>query len=150
MSAGTSTFETRPSPITAPPPAATSVAPTTPPISACEELEGSPKYHVIRFQVIAPIRPGEHDLRRVITPESTIPFATVAATSSEMNAPTKLRMAAQRDRDARRDRARRDRGRDDVRRVVESVGEVERERRHDDDHEDQVTIHPKLQSAQSL
>ena len=27
-------------------PWATSIAPTIPPISACEELEGSPKYHV--------------------------------------------------------------------------------------------------------
>ena len=35
-----------------------SAAPTRPPISACEEDEGSPKYQVIRFQVIAPSRPA--------------------------------------------------------------------------------------------
>ena len=28
-----------------------------PPNSACDELVGSPKYHVIRFQVMAPMRP---------------------------------------------------------------------------------------------
>ena len=33
-------------------------APTRPPMSACEEDDGSPKYHVIRFQVIAPSNPA--------------------------------------------------------------------------------------------
>ena len=40
---------------------AASAAPTSPPISACEDDEGSPKYQVIRFQAIAPISAGEHD-----------------------------------------------------------------------------------------
>ena len=30
-------------------------APTRPPINACEELEGMPYHHVIRFQTIAPV-----------------------------------------------------------------------------------------------
>ena len=36
-------------------PAAAIAAPTTPPISACDELDGSPYHHVTRFQAIAPI-----------------------------------------------------------------------------------------------
>jgi hypothetical protein len=31
-------------------------APTRPPMRACDDDEGSPKYQVIRFQVIAPMR----------------------------------------------------------------------------------------------
>ena len=42
-----------------PAPAATKVAPTTPPISACELEDGSPKYQVIRFQAIAPTSPAK-------------------------------------------------------------------------------------------
>ena len=47
----------------------------------------------MRFQAIAPISPPKTTVG-VIAPASTIPPATVAATSSEMNAPMKLRMAA--------------------------------------------------------
>jgi hypothetical protein len=36
-------------------PALATVAPINPPISACDELDGMPKYQVIRFQLIAPI-----------------------------------------------------------------------------------------------
>src|SRR5579884_2684073 len=36
------------------PPAEASVAPHRPPISACDELDGRPNHHVIRFQTIAP------------------------------------------------------------------------------------------------
>src|SRR5262245_11019691 len=64
-----------------------------PPISACEELDGRPKYQVIRFHAIAPTRPA-NTARRVIEFGSTTSLATVAATASEMNAPTKFRIAA--------------------------------------------------------
>ena len=74
-------------------PTAAKAEPTTPPINACDELDGRPKYQVIRFQVIAPIRPAK-TIVGVITPASTTSLATVAATSSEMNAPAKLRIAA--------------------------------------------------------
>jgi hypothetical protein len=73
---------------TAEPPAATSVEPTTPPMSACEEDEGRPNHHVARFQQIAPTRPPETTVG-VMASASTIPPATVAATLSEMNAPTR-------------------------------------------------------------
>src|ERR671914_325906 len=92
-SAGIATLDTRPSPFTALAPSATNAAPTTPPISACDELDGSPKYQVIRFQEMAPTSPP-NTMIGVTRSASTMPCATVAATSSEMNAPTKLRMAA--------------------------------------------------------
>ena len=84
---------TSPAPITACAPSATNAAPTTPPISACEELDGRPKYQVTRFQAIAPIRPAK-TISGVIRSASTMPCATVAATASERNAPAKLRTAA--------------------------------------------------------
>ena len=69
-----------------------------PPISACEDDDGSPNHHVVRFQAIAPMSPPKTTVG-VIAPASTIPPATVAATFSEMNAPTKFRIAATRDGD---------------------------------------------------
>ena len=45
-----------------------------------------------RFQAIAPIRPPK-TIVEVIASADTMPLATVAATSSETNAPTKLRTA---------------------------------------------------------
>ena len=39
-------------------PSATKTAPTIPPISAWDELDGKPKYHVIRFHAIAPTSPA--------------------------------------------------------------------------------------------
>src|SRR5688572_14991350 len=91
--AGISTFPRIPSPKTASAPAAKNDAPTTPPIRACELDDGSPKYQVVRFQVIAPTRPAKITVV-VIAPASTTSLATVAATSSEMKAPAKFRMAA--------------------------------------------------------
>ena len=79
--------------ITAPIPTAAIIAPSTPPISACEEDDGMLKYHVTRFQRIAPISPAKTigDRRPSC---STIPLAIVAATVIEMNAPTKFSTAA--------------------------------------------------------
>ncbi len=82
-----------PSPKIASAPAATKVAPTTPPIRACELDDGRPKYQVVRFQAIAPISPAKITVV-VIAAASTTSSATVAATSSEMKAPAKLSIAA--------------------------------------------------------
>src|SRR5919204_5909676 len=92
---GTITFSTRPSPCTAFAPSAAKAAPTRPPISACDELDGRPKYHVARFQAIAPMSPAKTTVV-VAAPDSTIPLPTVAATFSEMNAPAKLSTADRR------------------------------------------------------
>src|SRR3954454_5692761 len=88
-SAGTMTFSTSPLQSTAEPPWAASVAPTIPPISACDDEEGRPNHQVARFQAIAPIRPA-NTVSSVIVPASTIPLAIVAATCSDRNAPTKF------------------------------------------------------------
>jgi hypothetical protein len=92
ISAGISSFESSLSPDTPSVPTATTTAPTTPPINACDELDGRPKYHVARFQMIAPIRPPK-TISGVTIVGSTKSFATVAATSSEMKAPAKLSSA---------------------------------------------------------
>ena len=82
-----------PEPYTALLPSATNAEPTTPPISACEDEDGRPKYQVARFHAIAPIRPAK-TIAGVMRSASTMPLAIVAATSSEMNAPAKFRTAA--------------------------------------------------------
>src|ERR671923_1090563 len=74
-------------------PSATKTAPTIPPISAWDELDGSPKYQVIRFQAIAATRPP-NTASRPIEDGSTTSSATVAATWSEIKAPMKFRIAA--------------------------------------------------------
>src|SRR4051794_36094306 len=89
--AGIATFSTSPLHSTVPP--AASVTPTIPPISACEDDEGSPNHHVVRFQAIAPTSPA-NTVSSVTDPESTMPLAIVAATASERKAPTKLRLEA--------------------------------------------------------
>src|SRR3954454_12886668 len=93
ITAGISTLPTSPSANTASRPAAATAEPTTPPISACEELDGRPKYQVIRFQEIAPISPAKTTVG-VTTAASTTSLATVAATEIEMKAPTKLSIEA--------------------------------------------------------
>src|SRR5215217_5552909 len=86
---GMTTFSTSPEPITALDPSAANAEPTTPPISACEDDDGSPKYQVSRFQKIAPIRPAK-TIGSVIRSALTMPVAIVAATASDRNAPTKF------------------------------------------------------------
>src|SRR5262249_57023758 len=65
-----------------------------PPMSACDELVGSPQYHVIRSQAIAPMRPA-----RIVhwstTLASTTPLPTVFATCTpKPKAAMKLKKAA--------------------------------------------------------
>src|SRR3954471_24182418 len=86
-------FSTSPLQSTAGAPPDASVAPTIPPIRACEDEEGRPNHQVARFQAIAPIRPAK-TVRRVTDPESTMPLAIVAATESDRKAPRKFRLAA--------------------------------------------------------
>src|SRR5437660_7603963 len=87
--AGRITLATRLCHLTAWPPAAASIAPITPPISACDELDGIPKNQVSRFQTIAPIRPAATTVS-VTSLVSTRPLAIVAATARDRNAPTRL------------------------------------------------------------
>ena len=70
-------------------------APISPPISACEDDEGSPKYQVTRFQAIAPSS-AENTTTSPSVPVgvSMIPAPTVAATLVETSAPTTFITAA--------------------------------------------------------
>ena len=71
------------------PPTAAIIAPTMPPISACDELDGMPSSQVNRFQVMPPTKPANTN-SRVTRPESTSPLAMVAATAVDRNAPTRF------------------------------------------------------------
>ena len=55
---GTMTLSKTPLQMTPSTPAEAIIAPMRPPKSACEELEGMPKYQVARFQTTAPISVG--------------------------------------------------------------------------------------------
>src|SRR3954469_4501145 len=69
--------------------------PTRPPIRACDDDEGRPKYQVIRFQLIAPISAAK-TISRPSLPwgGSMIPAPTVLATSVDSSAPTRFITAA--------------------------------------------------------
>src|ERR1035437_11071362 len=70
-------FEPQSSP---PNPAFPTAAPAKPPISACDELDGMPQYHVMRFQVIAPSSPARITLGVTISC-TTNPLLTALATA---------------------------------------------------------------------
>src|SRR6476619_4157483 len=74
-------------------PPATHVAPIRPPNNACDELEGRPKYQVVKFHRMAPTRPAKitTGLMRV---SSTRPPEIVFATWTDRKAPARFRHAA--------------------------------------------------------
>src|SRR6266545_6003072 len=64
-------------------------------MSACDELVGNPKYHVMRSQMIAPASPPRMTAKVTIL-MSIMPFPTVFATAvPKVKAATKLKNAAQ-------------------------------------------------------
>src|SRR5207244_9615055 len=64
-------------------------APTSPPIRACDELDGSPSHHVSRFQTMAPSSAASTVFVSV-RPTFTIPLPTVFATAVVTKAPAML------------------------------------------------------------
>ena len=70
--------------------------PTRPPISAWDDEDGSPKYHVVRFQAMAPNRPHITMVRPWLTgnPLVSMTSLTVCATFWPSSAPTKFMTAA--------------------------------------------------------
>ena len=90
---GTMTLCTMPLHSTPLEPTATRVAPTRPPISACDELEGMPKYQVIRFQAMAPARAASTTVCESVG-SVTRPLPTVFATFWPAKAPSMLKAAA--------------------------------------------------------
>src|SRR5258705_328514 len=71
----------------------TSAAPTRPPISACDDEEGSPSHQVNRFQTIAPSTAAS-TVFSLARPESMIPLPTVFATAVVAKAPARVAIAA--------------------------------------------------------
>src|SRR3954454_15316288 len=72
-----------------------SAAPTSPPISACDEDEGRPTYQVMKFQAIAPSRAARTTAMPVAPAgASMIDEAMVTATPVDSSAPTRLATAA--------------------------------------------------------
>ena len=69
-------------------------APTSPPISACDDEDGRPKYQVVRFQVIAPSRAAMMTTRPSSPLGGVITSLTVFATSCPSKAPAKFITAA--------------------------------------------------------
>ena len=138
---GQTTLFQMPSHCTGSGPPAASAAPTRPPTSACDDDDGRPSLHVKRFQAIAP-KSAARISCGVTRPGSVLirPSPTVFATFVDVNAPTKFMIAAISDRDPGRQGTGRDRRGDGVRRVVEAVREVERQR-DDDDHDQKAVAH---------
>src|SRR5574337_87183 len=74
---------------------AANAAPHKPPISACDDDEGKPNHHVIRFQMIAPSSAQiSTSPPTCSTPASIRPVAIVIATAEPSNAPPRLVAAA--------------------------------------------------------
>ena len=114
----------------------TTAAPAYPPMSACDELVGRPRYQVMRSQTMAPTSP-EKMTASVTELMSIMPAPTVFATAvPNPNAATKLKKAAQIDRLSWREHPRRDHRRNGIRGVVESVDVVEDEGGGDDAEDD--------------
>src|SRR5688500_18928491 len=72
-----------------------SAAPTMPPISACEEEDGSPKYQVVTFQTMAPTSAAPTTAKPCEEcGVSMMPLATVTATPVPARAPMRFMIAA--------------------------------------------------------
>src|SRR5690348_6124134 len=77
------------------PPEAANAAPHSPPISACDDEDGSPSHQVIRFQMMAQISAQTSTPAPTCkTPASIRPVAMVSATAEPSNAPARLVVAA--------------------------------------------------------
>ncbi len=106
--AGISTFEVMPLQLTPAVPSAARPAPIRPPKSACDELDGMPNSQVSRFHRMPPMRPAKMIVRPIdgvivgirapvlLSCTFSTEVVTVTATSTERNAPTRLRTPASR------------------------------------------------------
>src|SRR5687767_7145629 len=86
---GTSTFFTRVPQLKWLQPACVTTAPARPPMSACDELDGMPYHHVMRFHAEAPMSAASTTVC-VTSLASAKPDAMVLATAVPVMAPTKL------------------------------------------------------------
>ena len=93
VTSGMSTLSTMPWTLSAPSPAATIVAPSSPPMSAWLDELGRPSHQVMRFHAIAPMSAAA-TIAWVVVASSTSPAPIVLATAVPANAPMKLNAAA--------------------------------------------------------
>ena len=91
---GTSTFCTSADHLNADTPAFATTAPASAPMSACDELEGMPNHHVMRFHTHAPTRAASTTCCVTIA-GSANPEAIVLATAVPPMAPKKFNIPAQ-------------------------------------------------------
>jgi hypothetical protein len=95
LNMGTMTLRVMPFTSSAPTPAETMVAPSRPPMSACDEELGMPNHQVSRFQAMAPSSAAA-TTASVVVSTSTRPAPIVVATAVPAKAPMKLNAAAMR------------------------------------------------------
>ena len=72
---------------------AASAAPTSPPIKAWEDEDGSPKYQVMRFHTMAPTIAANTTVRPCVVSGTEMMLPTVFATLVETSAPARLNTA---------------------------------------------------------
>src|SRR5947209_12956180 len=71
-----------------------SAAPTSPPMSACDDDDGSPKYHVMRFHAMAPTTAANTTTSPSLVFGASMMLPTVSATFVDTNDPSRLNTAA--------------------------------------------------------
>ncbi len=69
-------------------------APHRPPISACDDDDGRPKYQVMRFQIVAPTTAAKTTVRPSGVVGAVMIPPTVSATLVDTSDPSKLKTAA--------------------------------------------------------
>jgi len=71
-----------------------SAAPTSPPMRACDDEDGRPKYHVMRFHAIAPTTAANTTTSPCVVSGASMMLPTVLATFTETRDPARLKTAA--------------------------------------------------------
>src|SRR3954454_7100844 len=71
-----------------------SAAPTRPPINACDDDDGRPKYQVNRFHAIAPVTAAKTTTRPCVVSGASMMLPTVLAILTDTSEPARLNTAA--------------------------------------------------------
>ena len=124
----------KPPQLTAFTPPSTSAAPTSPPTSACPELDGSPRDHVKKFHTTAPVRPAPTTAITSDGATVTMPAIVSATAAPSKRGPRTFPIVASTIACAGRAAARGDERGDGVGGVVETVRQCVRQRHEHRDH----------------
>ena len=120
---------------TASSPPTTRAGPTSPPSSACPELDGRPRCQVMTFHVTAPVSAAPRTGITSFEGTVTMPAIVLATAVPSSSGPTTLPHRGEHHGLARAGRSGRDQRGDRVRRIVNPVRERERQRHRDRDDE---------------